>query len=69
MDYKTHIAAIESLQKDLATLTTPNSHDRDALTRCVTLKRSLAQSVASQAADQAAVAEATAQLDAALAKE
>jgi hypothetical protein len=54
---KKHLENLDALETELRAITDPNGHVRDAITRCVTLKRSLNQHLAHLASNNAAVAE------------
>lgn len=65
---KKHIENIEALLADLKAIKEPNSHDRDAITRCTTLLRSLNQSIAAGKATDATAEDANQQIAAAFPK-
>lgn len=66
MDLKKHITNIETLEQDLRAIADPSGHLRDAIIRCVTLKRALTQHLDLQAGAAAVINEAKAGLKAAL---
>jgi hypothetical protein len=65
---KKHIENIEALEQELRAVVDPSGHVRDAITRCVTLKRSLNQHLEQVAAAAGVVAEVKAGLKAAAGK-